>query len=207
MVPSSFDTVRCVTHSAGRSMTGQLGICVVRCGRSRTGGIHEQEEKCASRDVDRLRRDPAARGVDVRGNVASEQLEQQHAARRHEGLDQDRHSARRLRRDQGLRRLHVRRHRGDQQGLRRQHQQERRDQRAEDRSRLQEVPADSGPEAGPAVAVHLVRGGRQGLRGGRGVHRLHRPGPGVREQGPQARAHRPRARSAVHRRGARRARC
>ena len=154
------------------------------------------------RDVHRLRRHTAARSTDVRGNVATE-LEQ--PARRHEGRDQGRYSARRLRGDQGLRRLRLRRHRSDQQGVRRLHQRQRRHQRAHARAGVQEVPADPGWQARPVVALHVVHRGRQGLRGARCLHRLHRAGSGVSDQGAQHHPHRPRDRPAVDRRVARRA--
>ena len=41
---------------------------------------------------------------------------------------------------------------------------------------VQEVPADPGGHARPAVAVHRLGRGRQGLRGARRVHRLHGQG-------------------------------
>ena len=110
MVPSSFDTVRCVTHSARRSMTGQMDVGVVRCGpftnRGDPWAIRAAIEELAPYDVHGLRHHAGARRVDVRRDVATEQLWQR-AARRHEGLDQGRHPARRLHCDQGLRRLHF----------------------------------------------------------------------------------------------------
>ena len=88
----------------------------------------------------------------------------------------------------------------DRADLRRLHQQERWHRRSQDRAVLQEVRADPGPHARPAVALHLVDRGRRGVRGARRVHRLHRPGPALPHQGAQHHPHRPRARAAVDRR-------
>ena len=70
MVRSSFDTVRCDTHSARRSLTGQIDVGVVRCWPiTNRGDPWAIEEESTPYDVHRVRRHTAARGADVRGDV------------------------------------------------------------------------------------------------------------------------------------------